>query len=89
MTDILTSYNELVMGYNEIISDILGIIDEYVPLEVIASWTDEQRDEVTSWASKVYIAANDNPRIAVPQRPAFMPEKQVLQPNINIKQERE
>ena len=40
--------------------------------ELIASWTDEQRKQVTEWAWLEHTSANDNDVIRLPQ-PAFVP----------------
>lgn len=53
------------------LADILELIDEEYPPDVIAGWTDAQREEVAGWAGAVFLKASDNP-VKVPPKPDFM-----------------
>lgn len=52
---------------------ILGLVihDQPVPLDVIASWTPEQRLLADDWAINVHYSASDNNN-RVPAKPAFL-----------------
>lgn len=43
------------------------------PLEVVATWTDDQVKAADIWAFSSYLSASDNDDIQVPERPDFIP----------------
>lgn len=57
--------------------DVAGIVmatlGEDTPAEMIAGWTDEQKQQVIDYCGAVHFAASDNP-VKVPPRPSFFPE---------------
>ena len=55
----------------EVLRDILLVVGEDIPAEVIASWTDQQRDEVGRYAAREHLSASDNPVTRLP-RPAVL-----------------
>lgn len=63
---------EAPMG-DETLRALLSLVMEpLVPLEVIASWTQPQRDQAMEWAQAMHYEASDNP-VTVPERPSFLP----------------
>lgn len=56
----------------ESLKDLLLMVGVDVPVEIIGTWTMEQRDRAETWAAKYFLAANDNV-IRIPQRPDFLP----------------
>lgn len=50
----------------------LMLVSHYVPLEVIAKWTDEQVQQAETWAGAVHYHASDNDDVVVPPKPEFL-----------------
>lgn len=55
----------------EVLVDVLGLIDETIPLEIVASWSESERDEVFKWASAIYLRASDN-HVRIPKTPSVI-----------------
>jgi len=60
--------------------DMLELVGENVPLDVIEAWTGEQRSEVEEWCTCVHFNASDNPDVKVPARPACVDAWKGVQP---------
>lgn len=50
------------------LQDILLLVDEYVTLRVLRTWTPRQRRAALVWAGKTHLRASDNP-VRVPPKP--------------------
>lgn len=55
-----------------IIRDMLLLVDIDVPVEMIMTWTCQQRDQAEDWAAAVHLEASDND-VKVPSKPEFLP----------------
>ena len=53
--------------------DILGLVDVSVTESEVQSWTPEQHELAVNWAGAVYLQANDNDDVEVPECPYFVP----------------
>lgn len=52
---------------------LLLVSDTKADAALIATWTDEQREQAFSWAMAVHFSASDNPDVSIPPRPEFVP----------------
>lgn len=58
------------------LQDLISLVEDPPVIEVIQSWTIEQRMEVEHWAVREHLHASDN---AIPRRPRpqFLPRRAV------------
>lgn len=57
---------------DETLKDLLSLVGVDCPLETIACWTVEQKDQAAEWAASVHLQASDNDDVEVPPRPNFL-----------------
>lgn len=59
---------------NDVLYDLLSLVLEAPPsIQIIDSWTDDQKSQAEEWAACLHLAASDNP-IDIPQKPDFIDE---------------
>ena len=56
---------------DQVLSDLLLLVGETVPVERMRKWSQKDREEVARWAGLVHLQASDND-VDVPERPAFL-----------------
>jgi hypothetical protein len=57
---------------NDITADVLSLVSIQVPLEIIASWSDQQCEDAERWASAELLKASDNLYIRKIKMPEFL-----------------
>jgi hypothetical protein len=55
-----------------VLSDILCLVGVEVTPEVIATWSDDDCEEIEHWASSTYLRASDNYGVKIPPEPKFL-----------------
>lgn len=57
----------------EVIADLLSLINITVTSAEVSAWDVRMREQAADYAAAVHLHASDNPDVAVPPRPAFLP----------------
>jgi hypothetical protein len=64
---------------DEMLQGLLALADREVPLEVLRTWSRQQRKAALRWAGRVYLFASDNP-VRVPPEPAHVQAFKPIRP---------
>jgi len=57
---------------DELTRDLLLLVDKKIPVEVIATLTDQEISKAEDWVSAVYLDASDNEGIKIPEYPEIL-----------------
>lgn len=74
---IIEGASRIKIDYGEVTEEeamylLLLLVDKDIPISVIATWTQEEKDEVGKWANKVLMKASDHKYIRISTYPEVL-----------------